>query len=88
LPSEELLFSEDPPLDPLLLGLFTGVPVTEQSSFDAPADISRIVLFQKNIERIARTPEALYHELWVTLKHEIGHFRGLSEEDLTARGLE
>jgi len=88
LPNDSILFSEDPPLDPLLLGLFTGQPLDEQSAFNQPADITRILLFKKNIERVAPNPDALRRELWITLKHEIGHYWGLDEDELAARGLE
>jgi len=88
-PSDEILFSEDPPLDPLLLGLFVGTPLTEQSVLDEAADdITRILLFRRNIERVAADRETLEQELWITLKHEIGHYWGLDEEDLAELGLE
>lgn len=88
LPGDEILFDSDPPLDPLLLGLFLGIPLTEQSVFQQPGDVTRILLFQKNIERIAGDRATLERELWITLKHEIGHFWGLSEEQLAEMGLE
>ncbi len=88
LPSDDILFSSDPPLDPLTLGLFVGTPLTEQSVFDQPADLTRILLFRKNIERIGADQAALEQELWITLKHEIGHFWGLNEDDLARMGLE
>lgn len=88
LPSDDILFSEDPPLDPLTLGLFVGTPVTEESVFNQPADLTRILLFRKNIERVAADREKLEEELWITLKHEIGHYWGLDEEELAEMGLE
>src|SRR5690606_12934079 len=48
-PDEALLMSADPPLDPLLLGLFEGMPITETSSFDVITAPTRIVLFLENI---------------------------------------
>lgn len=86
-PSDEILFDCDPPLDPLLLGLFVGTPLPEQSVFSQPAGITQILIFQRNIERMAGDREELERELWITLKHEIGHFWGLDEDDLAARGL-
>lgn len=86
-PSEALLFSSDPPLDPLLLGLFDGTPMPEESVFSAQTKPTQIHLFAENIRLIAGDREELEEELWITLKHEIGHFFGLDEDDLDARGL-
>jgi predicted Zn-dependent protease with MMP-like domain len=80
--------AQDPPLDPLLLGFFDGVPLTEQSVFDAPAAPTRILVFSENIALIAHDREKLEEELAITIKHEIGHYLGLDEDDLAARGLD
>lgn len=87
-PSEAFLMSQDPPLDPLLLGWFEGVPLPEQSVFDAPVAPTRILVFSDNIALIAHNEEMLREELAVTIKHEIGHYLGLDEDDLAARGLD
>lgn len=87
-PSMAFLMAHDPPLDPLLLGFFDGVPLSEQSVFDAPAAPTRILVFSENIAFIASDGEKLYEELAITLKHEIGHYLGLDEDDLAARGLD
>ncbi|MBX3729454.1 MAG: metallopeptidase family protein [Candidatus Sumerlaeia bacterium] len=88
MPSEDLLHSCDPPLDPLLLGLFTGVPLPERSTFSAETELTQIHLFTYNIALVAGSRERLLEELAVTLKHEIGHFLGLDEDDLEERGLD
>jgi len=69
----------------LLLGLFRGVPLTHQSSSWASPP-SQIVLYQKNIESICRTDKQIAREIQKTLKHEIGHYFGLSERDLRRKG--
>ncbi|MCJ7501788.1 MAG: metallopeptidase family protein [Acidobacteriia bacterium] len=67
--------------DDLLLGLFHGVPLTEKSTFVAtPPD--RIVLYQKNIEAICASDEEIRREIRATLLHELGHYFGLSEDEL------
>jgi predicted Zn-dependent protease with MMP-like domain len=67
--------------DGLLLGLFHGIPRTEKSVFfSAPPD--RIFLYQKNIEAICRTDKEIQGQIRQTLLHEIGHYFGLSEDDL------
>lgn len=87
-PADDLLHSADPPLDPLVLGLFEGVPLPDQSVFDPETMVTQIRLFGVNIALIAANEERLAEELEVTLKHEIGHYLGLDEEDLADRGLD
>jgi len=41
-----------------------------------------IVLFQKNIEGICSTEKGLIDEIGLTLVHEVGHYFGLSEEEV------
>ena len=65
----------------LLLGLFHGIPRTEKSVFYAsPPD--RIFLYQRNIEAIAKDEADLRRQIRATLLHELGHYFGLSEEQL------
>jgi len=65
----------------LLLGLFHGVPLTEKSTFQANLP-DRIFLYQKNIEAVCSTDEEIRRELRATLLHELGHYFGLSEDEL------
>lgn len=65
----------------LLLGLFHGIPQTEKSVFfAAPPD--RIFLYQKNIEAICSSDAEVRRQIRDTLLHEIGHYYGLSEDEL------
>jgi predicted Zn-dependent protease with MMP-like domain len=78
----------DPPLSPAILGVFRGSPLGEKASMDPWSHFpSSIVLYQMNLERYARDREELVEEIRVTLLHEVGHFLGLDEEELHARGL-
>lgn len=86
-PAEELLTTEDPPLDPQLLGLFVGRSLMEQSVQDSGALPNTLYLFQNNLERAATSREELEEEIRVTVLHEIGHHLGWDEEDLAERGL-
>lgn len=87
LPRDEDL-AGDPPLSPAILGVFRGAPLGEKASMDPWSHFpSSIVLYQKNLERFARDREELVAEIRVTLLHEVGHFLGLDEEELHARGL-
>lgn len=68
----------------LLLGLFSGIPYPSKGSFfEIPHPFpDRIILFQKNIESICDTESDLLEQIRATLIHEVGHYFGLSEEDL------
>lgn len=90
LPGEEVLRVYDPPASPLeLLGFFSGHSLMDRSSEDPWSNLPpTIVLFRRNLERHAGSHDELVHELQITLFHEIGHFLGLSEEDLEERGLD
>jgi predicted Zn-dependent protease with MMP-like domain/Flp pilus assembly protein TadD len=89
LPSEDDLLASDPPLSPAILGLFRGAPYGQKASMDPWSHFpSSILLYQRNLERFARTKEELIEQIGVTLVHEVGHFLGLDEDELWERGLE
>jgi predicted Zn-dependent protease with MMP-like domain len=75
-------------LDPRLLGLFEGAAYSDASSVGGPPQVARILLFRKNLERMAIDPDDLREQIRITLLHETGHFFGMSEEDLADVGLE
>ncbi len=86
-PLEELRAS-NPPLSPLILGLFRGVPRAEKSVFDGgAAGIDTVVLYQRCLELTCRDEDELMEEIVITLVHEVGHYLGLSEEELVERGV-
>ena len=66
----------------LLLGIFEGVPATSRSVFALPSGPARIVLFQNNIEAVCRTEAEIRRQIRLTVIHEIGHYFGMSEEQL------
>ncbi len=89
LPADVDLLASDPPLSPGILGLFRGAPYGQKASMDPWSHFpSSIVLYQRNLERFARSREELIREIRVTLVHEVGHFLGLDEDELYQRGLE
>ncbi len=69
-----------------LLGLYDGVPLTERGIEDGPHPGDRIMIYQRNLERMCRTREELVEEIAVTVRHEIGHFFGLDEDELEDLG--
>jgi predicted Zn-dependent protease with MMP-like domain len=46
-----------------------------------------IVLYQKNIEAVCSSEEEMREQIRQTLLHEIGHYFGMSEEQLRKAGL-
>jgi predicted Zn-dependent protease with MMP-like domain len=74
-------------IDPRILGLYHGVPMTQRStSFGAPyADT--IYLFRANLERVCATRVVLAEHIRVTVLHETAHFFGYTERQLRDRGL-
>ena len=76
-------------LSPTILGVFAGTPIDERLSLHAAhQETVRITLFQKNLERFARTREELLEEIRITVLHEVGHLLGLDEDELYERGLD
>ena len=66
----------------LLMGVYVGVPLTKRSVFDVPAGPDHIVLYQKNIEAVCRNEAEVREQIRRTVIHEVGHFFGLSEDQL------
>lgn len=66
----------------LLLGAFHRVPTTKKSVFDLSVGPSHIVLYQKNIESICASEAEVRHQIRPILIHELGHYFGMTEEQL------
>jgi predicted Zn-dependent protease with MMP-like domain len=66
----------------LLLGIFHGVPTTKQSVFDLPTGPAHIVLYQQNIEAVCSSEAEVRQQIRQTLMHELGHYFGMTEEQL------
>ena len=88
LPTEAILLDQLPTLDPELLGLFVGTPISERSSFNSGDLPARILLFKRNLERVFPDPQQLIDEIVRTLHHELGHYLGLDEDELRAIDLD
>lgn len=67
-----------------LLGLFHGISRIEDEWFGgAPERLpERVVLYKRNIEAVCFTKEELKEEIRMTVLHEVGHYFGLTEEEL------
>ena len=84
-PTPELV--RDERISPQTLGLFMGIPRTEAMLTDQPLDLDRILLFKRNLEKICRDEEDLIDQIQITVRHEVGHYLGLDEDDLERLGL-
>ena len=81
-PSPELLREMDVEPPDTLFGLYQGTPLTERRWDYGNALPDRILLFQRPHEREADTEADLVASVGETLIHEIGHYFGLSEEEI------
>jgi predicted Zn-dependent protease with MMP-like domain len=70
----------------LLLGLYTGRPLTRRSVEDSAYMPDSILIFQWNIELVCNSEQELIEQVRKTVLHEIGHHFGMDEEDLDALG--
>src|SRR5690242_13172133 len=83
-PAPALLADMD--IDPpdTLFGLYQGTPLTERHWGYGNTLPDRILIFQGPHEREADDEEDLMTSVAETLIHEIGHYFGLSEEEIEA----
>jgi predicted Zn-dependent protease with MMP-like domain len=58
------------------------VPATKRSVFNLPAVADHIVLYQQNIEAVCSSEAEVRHQIRQTLIHELGHYFGMTEEQL------
>jgi predicted Zn-dependent protease with MMP-like domain len=74
-----------------VLGLFIGEPLSQRDgapwSTQQVVEPTRIVLYKRNLERVAQSREQLVEEIQTTVKHEIGHYFALDEAELQRLGL-
>jgi predicted Zn-dependent protease with MMP-like domain len=68
------------------LGLFAGAEFADDGGAVLPP---QIILFLENLWDFAEGDAAVFcEEVHTTFLHELGHFLGLNEDDLTERGLD
>lgn len=68
-----------------LFGLYSGVPLTEREGGGLMFP-DRIVIYRQPILRSCSSRTDAEREIKVTLCHEIGHYLGMSEDDLHRLG--
>lgn len=85
-PTEEELAEAGIGPDELLLGLYQGIPLTERTSDYGLVLPDTITLYRDSIAEVCDTPEEIMAEVQQTVKHEIAHYFGLSDERLKELG--
>lgn len=81
-PGPEVLESLDLDPDDSLYGLYEGTPLTERGWGHGNNLPDRITLFQGPIEQDCDDPDDVREAIGETLIHEVGHYFGLSEEEI------
>jgi predicted Zn-dependent protease with MMP-like domain len=81
-PSRQLLREMEIEPPDTLFGLYQGTPLTERSWDYGNALPDRVLLFQGPHEREADDEDDLVISIGETLIHEIGHYFGMSEEEI------
>ncbi len=62
--------------------MFHGVPMTQKSVLHLFAGPDYVMLYQKNIEAICSTEAEVREQIRRTVIHEMGHYFGMTEEQL------
>jgi len=65
-----------------LLGLYQGIPLDQRGYFYGNVLPDKITLYQSAIESASRTEEEVKERIQETVIHEVGHYFGLSDEQL------
>ena len=81
-PSPALLAEMEIEPPDTLLGLYQGTPLTERTWGYGNTLPDRIVIFQQPIEEDCDDEDEVRAVIGETLIHEIGHYFGLSEEEI------
>ncbi len=66
----------------LLLGFYRGTPLPKRSVWQVARLPDKIVLFQRNIERMFRSEKEIEEKVYEVLLHEVGHYFGLSDKEI------
>ena len=83
-PPDDLLDEMEIAPPDTLFGLYQGTPLTERTWDHGNTLPDRIVLYQGPIEDASETEDDVVVAIGETLIHEVGHYFGLSEDELEA----
>jgi predicted Zn-dependent protease with MMP-like domain len=87
-PPEELLKELDIPPDDTLYGFYHGVPLPERSVLDPGLLPDKISVYRGPLVEDFPDRKELKRQIRITLLHEIGHYFGMDEEELSRLGYE
>lgn len=70
----------------LLFGLYQGIPLTRRTSHYGMVLPDKITIYQMPIEQVCRTPSQVIQQVQHTVKHELAHHFGISDDRLRELG--
>ncbi len=91
-PSAEVLRTTGAHRRDQLCGLFTGIPITEESILHSGNLPNVVSIYREGILAAARsnygrlTDDTLFEEIRITVLHELAHHHGLDEDELDELG--
>ena len=65
-----------------MLGLYRGTPLPQRSVWQGARLPDKIVIYQKDIERVCRSDKEIEDRVNEVLQHEIAHYFGLSDDEI------
>ena len=80
-----VVVEDENPDDPDLLGLYHGVPLPERTDVAGMLP-DKISIYRIPLEESFPDPDELREEIRITVLHELAHYFGLDEEQLTRFG--
>ncbi len=84
-----IVIEDDPPADdPDLLGLYSGIPLTERDDRYAGVLPDQITVFRHPILQMCDSMEEVVEEIRITVVHEIAHHFGIDDARLHELGYE
>ena len=87
-PSDDLLEELGIPPDDTLYGFYHGVPLPERSVQDSGLLPDMISVYRGPLVEDFQDRSELCRQIRITLLHEIGHYFGMDEEELSRLGYE
>jgi predicted Zn-dependent protease with MMP-like domain len=81
-PADEDYEGTGTPDDEELLGIYRGPMRTEHSFDELPSLPAEVVVFRGPILRCCRTSREAVREIADTVRHELGHYFGLEDEEM------
>ncbi|MEW5959376.1 MAG: metallopeptidase family protein [Chloroflexota bacterium] len=70
----------------LLLGLYQGIPLTQRTSQYGLVLPDKITIYRLPIQQVCRTPDRIIDQVQHTVKHELAHHFGISDDRLRELG--